>query len=137
MPEAAATFQIGDRVTHPAKPEWGVGEVRKAASITHEGRKAQRLEIRFGRAGLKTISTAFAPLKPAEGTPKIGKAVEKPAHAEADPRPKPTGLAAALAPPPEDEPPPPKLDPAKAAAIMAEIPEPARDPFRPLATRIE
>lgn len=32
----------------------------------HEGKPCQRLTIRFARAGLKTISTAFAELKPAE-----------------------------------------------------------------------
>lgn len=56
-------FQIGDRVLHPGKPEWGVGTVASAAGAVHEGAQCQRLGIRFDRAGLKTISTAFVNLR--------------------------------------------------------------------------
>jgi hypothetical protein len=56
-------FQIGDRVLHPGKPEWGVGTVASAAGAVHEGAHCQRLGIRFDRAGLKTISTAFVNLR--------------------------------------------------------------------------
>jgi hypothetical protein len=56
-------FQIGDRVLHPGKPEWGVGTVASAAGAVHEGAQCQRLGIRFDRAGLKTISTAFVSLR--------------------------------------------------------------------------
>jgi len=56
-------FQIGDRVLHPGKPEWGVGTVASAAGAVHEGGQCQRLGIRFDRAGLKTISTAFVSLR--------------------------------------------------------------------------
>ncbi len=52
-------FQLGDRVIHPAKPEWGVGIISSAAMSDHEGKSCQRLGIRFDRVGLKTISTAF------------------------------------------------------------------------------
>jgi hypothetical protein len=56
-------FQIGDRVLHPRKPEWGVGTVASAAGAVHEGSPCQRLSIRFDRAGLKTITTAFVNLR--------------------------------------------------------------------------
>lgn len=56
-------FQIGDRVLHPGKPEWGVGTVANASGTVHEGAPCQRLAIRFDRAGLKTITTAFVSLR--------------------------------------------------------------------------
>lgn len=58
-------FQIGDRLIHPAKPEWGVGTVASASGTLHEGTPCQRLAIRFDRAGLKTISTAFVAFRKA------------------------------------------------------------------------
>jgi hypothetical protein len=59
------TYQLGDRVKHPAKPEWGVGEVLSAQAVRDNGAASQRLQIRFDRAGLKTICTAFVTLLPA------------------------------------------------------------------------
>jgi hypothetical protein len=56
-------WKIGDRVVHATKPEWGIGEVRSAESTVHEGVKCQRLTLRFERAGVKTLSTAFAELR--------------------------------------------------------------------------
>lgn len=64
-------FQIGDRVLHPAKPEWGVGTVASAAGAVHEGTTCQRLAIRFDRAGLKTITTAFVNLRRASGVDSV------------------------------------------------------------------
>jgi len=46
-------------VTHPAKPEWGVGEI-----LHTEGNVAT---ILFERAGRKTINLAYVKLQPAEG----------------------------------------------------------------------
>jgi hypothetical protein len=59
-------WSIGDRVVHTGKPEWGAGGVKSATKTTQDGRPCQLLSIRFDRAGLKTISTAFANLIPAE-----------------------------------------------------------------------
>jgi hypothetical protein len=59
-------WRPGDTVRHPAKPEWGPGTVVSALSTTQDGKPCQRLNVRFGRAGLKTISTAFAALEPAD-----------------------------------------------------------------------
>ena len=58
-------FSTGDKLRHTTKPEWGVGSVTAAQPQTHEGKPVQRLTIRFERAGLKTLSTAFARLAPA------------------------------------------------------------------------
>ena len=65
MPAAPTTFEIGDRVLHASKPEWGVGHIARASAETHEGRPVQRLTVRFERAGVKTLSTAHAVLRPA------------------------------------------------------------------------
>ncbi len=64
-------FQIGDRVLHPGKPEWGVGTVASAAGAVHEGTPCQRLAIRFDRAGLKTITTAFVNLRRASAVDSV------------------------------------------------------------------
>jgi hypothetical protein len=66
---AIREWSLGDRVVHAAKPEWGTGEVRTAESISQDGVRCQRLTIRFDRAGIKTLSTAFADLRPREGAP--------------------------------------------------------------------
>lgn len=103
MPEQQqAKFKIGDRVVHASRPEWGAGHVARVSEEIQDGRPAQRLTIRFERAGVKTISTAFADLRPA---------AEAPAVAEA---------------PPEQTPPVDRGDPTE---VMTSIPEPARDPF--------
>ena len=60
------TFKFGDGVFHAAKPEWGPGTVTRAENIVHEGHSAQRLDVRFASAGLKTINTGVVDLVPAE-----------------------------------------------------------------------
>lgn len=60
----------GDRVVHATKPEWGIGEIIAAESAGSVAVKdAQRLTIRFERAGTKAISTEFAELKPPGNNP--------------------------------------------------------------------
>jgi hypothetical protein len=61
----ARTFSFGDKVVHTGKPEWGTGLVTQATKTTHDGKPCQTLTIRFDRAGVKSISTAFATLAPA------------------------------------------------------------------------
>ena len=56
-------WKTGDRVIHAGRPEWGIGEVRSAESTMQEGKKCQRLTIRFEREGVKTLSTAYAELR--------------------------------------------------------------------------
>jgi len=61
---SAVSHKLGDRVQHPTKPEWGVGQVVTVQPATQDGRPCQRLQIRFDRAGMKTITTAFVELRP-------------------------------------------------------------------------
>lgn len=56
-------WQTGDRVTHGGKPEWGVGTVTAVEPATQDGKPCQRVTARFDRAGLKTLSTAYADLQ--------------------------------------------------------------------------
>lgn len=81
---SAANHQIGDRVQHPTKPEWGVGQVVSTQPATQDGRPCQRLQIRFDRAGLKTITTAFVELRPVAGdhASPNGLVEDEPDHAE-------------------------------------------------------
>lgn len=62
-------WAFGDKVIHTAKPEWGAGVVTAAQGSTQDGQPCQSLTIRFDRAGVKTISTAFAKLVPAGEAP--------------------------------------------------------------------
>lgn len=66
---AVSTLRRGDRVTHPRRPEWGVGEVVQAQSISHEGRPAQRVTVDFKHHRRVTLNTAVAPLHAADATP--------------------------------------------------------------------
>lgn len=102
MTDTQPTFEIGDRVQHPAKPEWGVGHVARASAETIDGRPAQRLTVRFERAGVKTLSTAHAALRPAgqdqsQAAPSDNAQPETPVEISPD--------------------------------QMTSVPEPARDPF--------
>ncbi|MGZ4814455.1 MAG: DUF3553 domain-containing protein [Terriglobales bacterium] len=52
-------FLVARLVTHPAKPDWGVGEI-----LSTEGNVAT---ILFEHAGRKTINLSYVKLQPAEG----------------------------------------------------------------------
>ncbi|MHC4447347.1 MAG: DUF3553 domain-containing protein [Planctomycetota bacterium] len=56
-------FEYGDRVRHTRRPEWGIGSIVKTEEVTLNGRRTQRVSVRFPNAGLKTISTAHAELQ--------------------------------------------------------------------------
>jgi len=102
----------GDRVVHSGKPEWGLGHVLQAEPGVHEGRNCQRLTIRFERAGMKTISTAFAELRRSDG------------------------LAAVAEERPDDNDPLAKAsDAASVAEVMTRLPESMTDPFTSLRKR--
>lgn len=64
-------WKLGDRLMHAGRPEWGVGEVRGAERTVQDGMPSQRLTIRFERAGVKTLATAFADLRPADEMPRV------------------------------------------------------------------
>jgi hypothetical protein len=103
----------GDCVVHATKPEWGSGEVLLAESFSHEGRPCQRLTIRFARAGTKTISTAFADLRPASDMPYL----PQPKHDEPDPI---AQIAVG----------------ASVEELMTKLPDRATDPFTSLRQRL-
>jgi hypothetical protein len=106
-------FKFGDKVVHTGKPEWGSGVVSAAVSAVQDGKPCQRLTIRFERAGIKTLSTAFATLRSADDQPEITRAL---AGAEND----------ILGPSSKE----------RVEEIMTGLPEPATDPFASLASRI-
>jgi Protein of unknown function (DUF3553) len=115
-PNPPPKFALGDRVVHANKPEWGSGAVSAASATTHEGTPCQRLTIRFDRAGLKTISTAFAPIELAT---KVAEALKPKIEAHHEPLPISSAGHREL------------LD------IMTKIPDKARDPFATPAQRLE
>ena len=53
----------GQKVRHPARPEWGEGEIIGAERAIHDGAPCQRLRVRFERAGLKSLLTAVVRLE--------------------------------------------------------------------------
>lgn len=120
-----SNFKFGDRVVHADRPEWGGAVVTAAQNIQHEGKPVQRLTLRFDRAGLKTISTAFADIQP-EG------AAERMSNGAGPESPPPSGgvtgeqwleSLANQGRTPEQ--------------VFAAIPEPCRDPFVSAETRLE
>jgi hypothetical protein len=60
---SSRSFEYGDRVRHARKPEWGIGSIVRTEEVTLNGRRAQRVSVRFPNAGLKTIITAQAELQ--------------------------------------------------------------------------
>jgi len=62
-------FEIGQRVRHRARPEWGEGVVHTAQAVTTNGRTAQRLTVAFAHHGRVTLNTAHADLELASTTP--------------------------------------------------------------------
>src|SRR6185295_7149729 len=96
--------RAGDRVRHGGRPEWGEGLVMSAVGDTQDGRRCQRLTIRFDRAGPKAISTAFADIRAADDIPVVADAP----HSD-DPLAAPEGV-------PAEE-------------MLVRVPENATDPF--------
>jgi hypothetical protein len=101
---------------HAGRPEWGIGEVRAAESTVEGGVQSQRLTVRFERAGVKTLATAFADLRSAEEMPALA---EHPTAANGDS----DWLKQAEAANPDD--------------VMTRVPESASDPFRTRRARLE
>jgi hypothetical protein len=107
-------WQSGDRVVHTARPEWGHGKVLSATSIRENGEDAQRVTVRFDRAGTKTLSTAVARLAQADATP------VQVFTSDAD---EPGGEQG-------------RNDKKHLVAKLVKVPEAATDPFLPLAGRL-
>ncbi|MBY0308614.1 MAG: DUF3553 domain-containing protein [Phycisphaerales bacterium] len=106
-------WAFGDRVVHAGRPEWGVGIVAGVVAERHEGRACQKLTIRFDHAGIKTISTAHADLRPESELPMLG---------AVDPNPENDPLKAPAGP--------------SSKEIMLRLPEAATDPFSTARTRV-
>jgi hypothetical protein len=102
-------YAANDRVVHRTRPEWGVGKVMTATPESQGGRAAQRLTIRFDRAGLKTLSTLHADLAPAPDSAAVGAG---------------DGWLADLERKTDDD-------------VMAKLPDEATDPFRSLEARLK
>jgi hypothetical protein len=119
---AQELFGFGDRVVHAGKPEWGAGVVSAAQNITQNGKPCQRLTIRFERAGLKTVSTALAAIRPAD-------AVDAPARSVA-PKAMPGGTETEQTWLEE-------LEAGNPAEIMARLPDSCTDPFQSIGNRIK
>lgn len=63
MPQTQAPFNLGDRVIHATKPDWGTGHVLSAKADPENGPESQKLQVRFQHAGMKTLCTAYAALR--------------------------------------------------------------------------
>lgn len=100
-------------MVHTGRPEWGVGHVVTAEPVVQDGKRCQRLTLRFDRAGTKTLSTAYASLIVAQEGVELPRAVGEVA---------PDPLAAAASPLPAD--------------WFTQLPEPATDPFSGLKRRL-
>jgi hypothetical protein len=107
-------YKNGDWVIHSAKPEWGVGQVLTAESHLQEGKRCQRLSIRFDRGGLKTLTTLYAELRPSA-----------------------PGGASAFAEPKSDDNILQQFDLKNLAESLAGLPESVTDPFVSLPKRVE
>lgn len=124
------TFKFGDRVRHPARPEWGEAVVTASQGVTHEGKPCQRLTLRFDRAGIKTLLTAVVALElagPDDGAAPVnvqtnGQAAGKP-NLRADGHALGSWLAEAAALPPEQ--------------LFARLPDATRDRFDTLEDRLK
>lgn len=106
------SWRMGDRVVLTKRPEWGAGEVISTKATTFEGKPCQSLSIRFERAGLKTLSTAVAQLEQA------ARSTSRPSN-------------------PEPSIPSFDSDEIPIEQKLRTLPEPATDPFRPLANRLK
>jgi hypothetical protein len=131
MPETR-TFAFGDTVIHADKPEWGTGVVTAASKMMHEGKPAQRLTLRFERAGLKHVNTALANIRPADEADIPAQGAASPHDADFTHE---DGPPAAGAAPGEGS----WFDEAASGDIperMARLPEATRDPFATLEQRL-
>ena len=122
---AEHVWKVGNRVLHATRPEWGIGQILRTEKIRHEGADAQRLTIRFDRAGTKTISTAFAALQDADAmsTATLNRTIEY-AQSEADNQAQADDIFSSSPAKPDHK-------------ALLTLPDAATDPFIPLAKRLD
>lgn len=53
-------YRQGDELRLNARPEWGIGAVQKVEFVTRDGKKDQRVWLRFPGVGMKTILAGAA-----------------------------------------------------------------------------
>jgi hypothetical protein len=56
-------YTIGMQVRHRQRPEWGAGSITRIEALTRAGLRDQRLWIKFGAAGLKTLLASGSDLE--------------------------------------------------------------------------
>jgi len=61
-------YTQGMQVRHRQRPEWGAGTISRVESLTRGSVRDQRLWIKFGAVGLKTLLASGADLEIIEGT---------------------------------------------------------------------
>lgn len=106
------TYKFGDRVLNVARPEWGPGTVTRVENVAHNGHTAQRLNVRFTSAGLKTLHTGVVDLIPADENHAAASVAER------------SGWIA-------------ELEGNKPGDIMVRLPADASDPFKTLWQRLQ
>jgi hypothetical protein len=118
-----APWSFGDRVRVPSKPEWGVGTVTRAGRSQTKGASCWSLTVRFPNAGIKTLNTSVAVLERVEETTDEGAGEAAVIIAAADRAAGDTMFG--------------PMAKRRLEAVMAELPETCRDPFRSLAARVQ
>lgn len=122
---AAAAYQVGDRVVHQTRPEWGQGTVRQAQPIRHDDQPAQRLVVDFSRHKRVTLNSAVAPLRPAQADQTQPDTPEKHSHMSTTNTSSDQGWLA-------------QLEQAQTGGHeLWDLPEATTDPFASLADRIQ
>ncbi len=118
-------FEVGQRVRHRARPEWGEGIVHAAQPVVAGGRRAQRLTVTFTHHGRVTLNTAHAELETAmNSTPPTSSDPATPAASRA-----PGAPGGWLG----------KLESATGRSTegtLTDLPEAATDPFASLSARL-
>ena len=106
-------------MVHAGRPEWGTGVVTSAQNVQQNGAAVQRLTLRFDRAGLKTLATPPADLRPADAPAEKSAAVD-PEGGEN------RGWLAEV-----------EASGKTLGEVFSKLPEACGDPFASLASRIE
>jgi len=117
------TFEFGDQVRHPERPEWGVGTVSKVEVTPVGGTPTQRITVRFPNAGIKVLNDTAARLERVVEESVVVASGHSTESIDAIDRMREDDLLAPVA-------------SRKLTELMTAIPEPCRDPFRSLEDRI-
>ncbi|MCR9216166.1 MAG: DUF3553 domain-containing protein [bacterium] len=120
---AQDVFGFGDRVVHAGKPEWGIGVVSSAQNLSQDGKACQRLTIRFERAGLKTLSTAVADIRPADQADAPARQIRSESEGATTTESNGSWLQ--------------ELEAGDPAEVMARLPQSCTDPFQSIGNRIK